>query len=128
MKKLILLNLLALVTAFAAYSQNQPTYNELKSSKLLPNPSHYYFDTLNTLPLTKLENDTLIFNQFNKRKDNWELKPGENQLFRNHDNIQLIPNPEILYSIRIMEPSGNFPIQIYRPDSTKNYTLLIKEY
>lgn len=51
-----------------------------------------------------------------------------NQLKLNQDQIYFVPNPEQIYALRILKPVGNHHMKIYEPDTTKNYTLLIKKF
>ena len=78
-------------------------------------------DTINSLGEIQL-------GQF-KNLDNFLEKMENNpQLLYRKDRNDLVENPDPVYSLRIVKQTGNYPIQIYKPDTTKNYTLMIKKF
>lgn len=83
---------------------------------------------MDSIPFKGFGNDTIYIKKYDSLDQFPDLNLGETNLFQNQDNLEIITNPEPRYSMRIMKPSGNYPMKVYEPDSTKNYTLLIKEY
>ncbi|WPR76644.1 hypothetical protein [Algoriphagus sp. NG3] len=129
MKKPILFTFAILGTSLMAFSQNtSPGYIELKNGKFKLDQPQNKLDFLDTIPFTGLGNDTVYFKKHDTLDQFPSLNLGETNLFQNQDNLDVITNPEPQYSMRIMKPSGNYHIKVYEPDSTKTYTLLIKEY
>ncbi len=129
MKKTFLLILLSLSTYLVSYSQNsQSNFRELNHEKFSFKQRQNIFDALDIVALEGLENDTIYIKKFDNIEEFLNLNLGDTKLFQNQDNLKFIPNPETIYSMRIVKPIGNYPIQIHKPDSTKNYTLLIKDF
>ncbi|MCE7054535.1 hypothetical protein LZF95_07610 [Algoriphagus sp. AGSA1] len=128
MKKSILFSFAILGTSLMAFSQNtSPGYSELKNGKFnfeQPQNNRGFLD----IPFKGFGNDTVYFKKYDSLDQFPDLNPGETNLFKNQDNLEIITNPEPKYSMRIIKPSGNYLMKIHEPDSTKNHTLLIKEY
>lgn len=125
MKKLFLYVLLSLGTVISAFSQ---ATNPKKYDFKLTLPSYDNIQGLEVLKDTVfLDGSTQI-----KKFESLEGFPGymdkNNKLLYSKDENVVVLNPDPVYSLRIVKPSGNYPIQIYKPDSTKNFTLLIKDY
>ncbi|MFC5623900.1 hypothetical protein [Algoriphagus winogradskyi] len=125
MKNLFLYILLSVASIIPALSQ---VTNPKKYDFKLTLPS---YDNLQRLEVLK---DTVFFegSTQNKKFESFEGFPGyidkNNKLLYSQDENIVVINPAPFYSLRIITPSGNYPIQIYKPDSTKNYTLLIKDF
>ena len=66
--------------------------------------------------------------QFKNLDDFLEKMENNPQLLYRNDRNEVVENPDLVYSLRIVKPTGNYPIQISKPDTTKNYTLLIKKF
>ncbi|WP_057935920.1 hypothetical protein [Algoriphagus resistens] len=129
MKKLILLSFAILGASLVAFPQStSPGYKELKNGKFNVGQPQSKLDFLDTMPFKGFGNDTVYMKKYDSLDQFPDLNLGETRLFQNQDNLEIITNPEPHYSMRIMKPSGNYPMKVYEPDSTKNYTLLIKEY
>ncbi|MEB2783954.1 hypothetical protein [Algoriphagus persicinus] len=129
MKALFCLFLINIATCLSAFSQD---ISSKKYDFNLSLPSYDSSQELNTFQDTFSikghQNDTIYFKKFDNLDEFLDLDLGETNLFQNQDNVHIIVNQKPTYSLRIMKPSGNYPIQIYKPDSTKKYTLLIKEF
>ncbi|MEB2774125.1 hypothetical protein SYJ56_02340 [Algoriphagus sp. D3-2-R+10] len=129
MKALFFLYLINIATCLSVFSQD---ISSKKYDFNLRLPSYDSSQELNmfqdSFSMKGLQNDTIYFKKFDNPDEFLDLNLGETNLFQNQDNVQFIPNPETVYSLRIMKPSSNYPIQIYKPDSTKKYTLLIKDF
>lgn len=129
MKKLILLSIATLGASLMAFSQNtSPGYNELKNGKFKFEQPQNKLDFLDAIPFKGFGTDTIFIKKYESLDQFPDLNPGETNLFQNQDNLEIITNPEPYYSMRIMKPCGNYPMKVYVPDSTKNYTLLIKKH
>lgn len=44
------------------------------------------------------------------------------------DQLYVVQNPNPVYTLRIVEPIGNHHMKLYQPDSSKSYTLQIKNF
>ncbi|MDR7130748.1 hypothetical protein J2X69_003105 [Algoriphagus sp. 4150] len=130
MKKLLLFLLFASTACIPVFSQ---AISSKKYDFTLTPPSSEYgqnlYESNREFTQNGLINDSIPF-PFKKFDGLGLSSPsiGDTNLLYHKDQNQLVENPEKLYSLRIFKPSGNHPIQIYEPDSTKNFTLLIKEY
>lgn len=129
MKKLFLYSLFIVATVIPAFSQ---TTSSKKYDFKLNMPS---IDT--TLELSILEETMPSFSpldgstqvrKFDNLEDFLDTMKKNNGLLYTQDESPIVINTNPIYSLRIVKPGGNHPIKIYKPDSTRNYTLLIKEY
>ena len=134
MKKLLLFSLFTLTTSIAVFSQTSFSRKEFTQKKFsfensldVPN-STQPFDTLQSFSPKGFNIDTMFLEQFDSLEKFIDGNQVEKNLFQNQDHLQIVENTETIYSMRIVKPIGNFPIQIHQPDSTKNYTLRIKEF
>jgi hypothetical protein len=131
MRNLLLFLLFNIATILSAFAQGfipKKIAPELKSLELDSTPD---FST---------KNDSIDFGEFYfspPKNYQWELPDtadNYNSLLKelnfdlNQDQIYSVQNTEPVYTLRIVKPTGNYPIQIYEPDSSKKYTLLIKEF
>ncbi len=127
----LLFNVATILSAFAQGVIPKEIAPELKSLELESNPD---FST---------KSDTIDFEKFYfsppKNYHNYHLELPENienyallqkklNVDLTRDQFSIIQNSEPLYTLRIMKPTGNHHMKIYEPDSTKNYTLLIKKF
>ncbi|SFU12852.1 hypothetical protein SAMN04489724_4159 [Algoriphagus locisalis] len=129
MKKFLSYLLFTLATALPALSQS------ISSNKYdfnLSLPSLEEIQGLNswqdTLPSINSWDNSAQLRQFDSTGSFLDKTARNNKLLYRQDENEIVLNTEPIYSLRIITPGGNHPIQIYKPDSTKNYTLLIKEF
>ncbi|PZX47817.1 hypothetical protein [Algoriphagus chordae] len=129
MKKQILVILLTISTYAVSFSQGYQTkFRELTQEKPTYEHQENVLDSLASAPITGLDNDTIYIKKFDNIDRYLDLKLDDYKLFRNQDKLNIISNTEPVYTLQIMKPTGNYPIQIYKPDSTKQYTVLIKDF
>lgn len=118
--KVLLLFILCHITCFSAYSQTHiPKQLKFYHRNYTFDQGGHFYQTPDSMSKNSPFSDTL----FNKK-----IEPGNEIPLYNRDEIQIFQNPETIYSMRIVKPEGNFPMRVYIPDSTKNYSLLIKEF
>ncbi len=129
MKKLFLYVLFSAAIAIPAFSQvissqkydfklTLPSFENIKELEILKD----------TVYLSGSFDNSIQFRKFHNPADFQDSLGKGNHLLFQHDENVIVTNSKPIYSLRIMKPNGNYPIQIYKPDSTKNYTLLIKEF
>tara|TARA_R110002020_G_scaffold6289_1_gene26323 strand:- start:124 stop:513 length:390 start_codon:yes stop_codon:yes gene_type:complete len=129
MKKLLLFSVFTLATSIAVFSQTSFSQKKFSFENSLDIPnSPQPFDTLQSFSPKGFNIDTMFLEQFDSLEKFIDGNQVEKNLFQNQDHLQIVENAETIYSMRIVKPIGNFPIQIHQPDSTKNYTLRIKEF
>ena len=135
MKKLLLFSVFTLAISMSVFSQTsfskKKEFNQKKFSfeKSLDIPnSKQVFDTLQSFSPKGFNMDTMFLEKFDSLEKFIDDNKAEKNLFQNQDHLQIVENIETIYSMRIVKPIGNFPIHIHQPDSTKNYTLLVKEF
>lgn len=125
MKKLFLYLLFTVATILPAFSQ---VISSEKYDFKLTLPSYDNLKGMEVLKDTVFLDGSTQFRKFDNFESFQGLMEKNNNLLYSKDENVVVINPEVVYSLRIVKPSGNYPIQIYKPDSTKNYTLLIKEF
>lgn len=129
MKKLFLYLLLSVATGIPAFSQassskkydfrlNLPSIDTTLESSILND----------TVPSFRPSDGSAQFRQFDSLEHFIDTIEKNNGLLYTQDENAVVFNSDPIYSLRIVKPGANHPIKIYKPDSTKNYTLLIKEY
>lgn len=129
MKKVLLITLLSIATCLSAFSQSVSSKKyDLVFTHPTTGDNQKGIHIKNSLPAEILLNDTTYIGKQDSLDEISYPDMGETSLNLNQDNLRIIQNPATIYSLRIVKPSGNYPIQIYEPDSTKNYTLLIKDF
>ncbi|WP_192349780.1 hypothetical protein [Algoriphagus sp. Y33] len=128
MKELLLFLIFTSVTCISAFSQaiSSKKY-DLNFTPHTMDYSQNFHKIQDSTAQNGLFNDSFPFKEFDGLG---LLNPsiGDTNLLYFKDQNQLVENPEKLYTLRIFKPSGDHPIQIYEADSSKNFTLLIKEY
>ena len=129
MKKFLTYVFFTLATAIPALSQSS---SSSKYDFNLSLPSLDKIQGLNgwqdTIPTLGSLDISALFKQFDSSRNFLDKTVKNNKLLYRQDENEIVLNTEPFYSLRIVTPRGNHPIQIYKPDSTKNYTLLLKEY
>ncbi|WP_425638352.1 hypothetical protein ACPUEN_03040 [Algoriphagus yeomjeoni] len=125
MKKLFLFTFFTAVTLVSAFSQSNSSQIYDFNLDLPTFESDLEFELGQD---SNKSSEVIQFRQF-KNLDDFRnrIEKNNNLLYTQDENLVVI-NPDPIYSLRIVKPTRNFPIQIYKPDSTKNYTLLIKEF
>ena len=90
--------------------------------------SHEHVRIQDSVPVSGLFNDSIYIKKFDSLEE--LLYPNRGEIPRNIDqeNLRIIQNPQTVYSLRIIKPSGNYPIKIHEPDATKKHTLLRMEH
>jgi hypothetical protein len=131
MKNLLLFLLFNIATILSAFAQGfipKKIAPELKSFELNSNPD---FSTKNdSIDFEKFyfsppKNNSLHLPETIK---NYPLLQKKLNLDLTRDQFYIVQNSEPVYTLRIVEPTGNHHMKIYEPDSSKNYTLLIKKF
>ena len=121
MRKLFVLTLLLLGYGLTAWSQSGGSLQSDSGIVKIGFPK--------TLKLSGL-GDSLNYKQFFNNKAIAEIatdsKNVENKIYIGHPAILTLKAPHNWDNMPCMNPQGNFPMPVYRPDSTMHYTLLIK--
>lgn len=129
MKKILLITLLSIATCLSAFSQSVSSKKyDLVFTHPTTGDNQKGIHIKNSFPAEKLLNDTTYIGKQDSLDEISYPDMGETSLNLNQDNLGIILNTATNYPLRIFKPTGNYPIQIYSSDSTRTYTLLIKEH
>ncbi|RAI94110.1 hypothetical protein [Algoriphagus yeomjeoni] len=124
MKKLFLYMVFTITTIVPAFSQSISSQIYDFNLDLPTFESDLEFDLAQG---SSKSSEAIQFRQFKNLEDFQNTIENKNLPYRQDENLVVV-NPDPVYSLRILKPTGNYPIQVYKPDSTKNYTLLIKKF
>ena len=128
MRKILLLTTLIIGYSLPTFSQFD---NRLQNSRfqidttvkpLSSNNGITSFGLSDSMDIKKMFNDTL------KDKRDLPLKLTDKNLSFGQDMREIIQTPQAFDNMPCLKPKGDFPMPVYKPDSTVKYTLLIKRY
>ena len=128
MKKIILLTVLVIGYCLPTFSQLNSRFQTNRLPRITTSPNFSLKNRTGTLRLGDSTELKAFMNDPEKYKNSLDPKYKYEFLHKGQNLIGIIKTPLPVDDMPCIKPKGNFPMPVYQPDSTVNYTLKIKYF